>query len=205
MEQQPSQANVEFWFRQLYELWGRLMGLDPSSLAAYLSGLWNWIIAIGYAVSVFALFVLVYVMVRLFELRRREHDELTTLISTGEKAANTRWAHIEELLKSGTPSDRRQAIIEADIMLDDTLTKAGYQGDTVGDKLKAIHPSNLSTLQNAWEAHKVRNQIAHDGSAFDLSQRSPSARLRATSQSSENSRPFRRRPKNADLLCCGSL
>ena len=54
-------------------------------------------------------------------------------------------------------------------MLDDMLTKQGYDGEGVGEKLKSVESSDFNTLNEAWEAHKVRNQIAHQGSAFDLS------------------------------------
>ncbi|MEK7515888.1 MAG: hypothetical protein AAB555_03145, partial [Patescibacteria group bacterium] len=60
--------------------------------------------------------------------------------------------------------------IEADIMLEDVLARNGYVGDGVGEKLKAVELSDLNTLNDAWEAHKVRNQIAHEGSAFNLSE-----------------------------------
>jgi hypothetical protein len=55
-------------------------------------------------------------------------------------------------------------------MLDDMLTKHGYTGDGVGEKLKSADRINFSTLEDAWEAHKVRNQIAHEGYAFNLSE-----------------------------------
>ena len=38
-------------------------------------------------------------------------------------------------------------------------------------KLKAVDPSRFHSLQHAWDAHKVRNQIAHSGSAFPLTER----------------------------------
>jgi deoxyadenosine/deoxycytidine kinase len=63
------------------------------------------------------------------------------------------------------------AIIEADIMLDEMLTALGYLGDGVGEKLKTVEPSNILTLDAAWEAHKVRNRIAHSGKDFELNQR----------------------------------
>jgi hypothetical protein len=65
-------------------------------------------------------------------------------------------------------SDWKFAIIEADIMLDEMLTTMGYKGDTVGEKLKQVERSDFSTVEKAWEAHKVRNQIAHEGSAFSI-------------------------------------
>jgi hypothetical protein len=74
-----------------------------------------------------------------------------------------------QLVETGHESDWRQAIIEADIMLDEVLTRQGYEGTTIGDKLKQANPNRFHTLNNAWEAHKVRNDIAHSGSAYQLS------------------------------------
>ncbi len=79
-----------------------------------------------------------------------------------------RWIHIQELIKSYNSNDWRQAIIEADIILEEMLDKMGYDGVTIGDKLKNIERSDFITLDKAWSAHKVRNQIAHDGSNFVL-------------------------------------
>ena len=76
---------------------------------------------------------------------------------------------MELLLKSHNSSDWRQAIIEADVMLDDMLDKMGYPGVSIGDKLKNIEESDFETLDKAWEAHKVRNRIAHDGGEYKLS------------------------------------
>ena len=69
---------------------------------------------------------------------------------------------------SDSPSDWRLAIIEADIYLDRLLDAKGYGGDTIGDKLKNQTPDRLGSVQIAWEAHKVRNRIAHEGAAFAL-------------------------------------
>jgi hypothetical protein len=80
-----------------------------------------------------------------------------------------RWQHIQELIKSYNTSDWRQAIIEADIILEEMLDGMGYAGVTIGDKLKNVERSDFITLDKAWSAHKIRNQIAHDGSNFKLS------------------------------------
>lgn len=79
-----------------------------------------------------------------------------------------RWQHIQDLIKSYNMNDWRQAIIEADIILEEMLEKMGYDGVTIGDKLKNIERSDFVTLDKAWSAHKIRNQIAHDGSNFKL-------------------------------------
>jgi len=71
-------------------------------------------------------------------------------------------------MNSANENDWRQAIIEADIMLDSMLTKIGYDGDTVAEKLKNVEENDFVTLNKAWEAHKIRNRIAHDGSKFKI-------------------------------------
>lgn len=168
-----NQSNVEYFFRLFYEcLRGGCYGSGSiEGLTSLLAHLWLWIIFIGYALSVFALGVIIYVTVRLFELRKREKEYYHTLITPAEetRGASQRWLHIESLANSASASDWRTAIIEADIMLDDLLMKQGYVGEGIGEKLKNADATEFKTLQDAWEAHKVRNQIAHEGSSFDLS------------------------------------
>lgn len=169
----PAQLNVEYWWRLLYECLrgGCYPGsVDASRISALLAQIWLWIIFVGYVLAIIALIAIVYTLVRLFELRKREEEYYGKLLVApeAEGGMNPRWRHIAALRDSDQPSDWRTAIIEADIMLDDMLTKQGYDGMGVAEKLKQVEPSDFNTLDDAWEAHKVRNQIAHEGSAFQL-------------------------------------
>lgn len=85
-----------------------------------------------------------------------------------EKITNPKWQKVLDHVNSPNSADWRLAILEADIMLDEMLDKMGYHGVTIGDKLKSVEASDFSTLQQAWEAHKIRNSIAHEGSDFVL-------------------------------------
>lgn len=171
--QSGNQANIEYFFRLIYEwIYGPNTVFNYATLQAFIANIWTWIIVIGYVFSVIGLFVIVYTTVRLFELRKRESDYYGTpiLVPEADGGINPRWVHIQELADGTSASEWREAIIEADIMLDDMLARQGYVGDGVGEKLKAVEPSDFNTLNDAWEAHKVRNQIAHEGSAFNLSE-----------------------------------
>ncbi len=166
-----SQVNVEYWFKVLYDLFYFLSGgTSYTELAAFAAHAWIWVIIVGYTLSAAALFVIVYTTVRIQHIRHEEEKFYgTTLLEPGDEDKNPRWAHIQELMGSVNPSDWRTAIIEADILLDDVLSRQGYDGAGVGEKLKNVDRADFNTLQDAWEAHKVRNQIAHEGSSFDLS------------------------------------
>ena len=165
------QVNLEYFFRLIYELiYGGAGSVDYTALSAMAARIWVWITVIGYVLAAAALGVIVYGLVRLFELRRREDEFYGALIAAPESAEhNPRWERIQELVGGMSPSEWREAIIEADIMLDDMLSKQGYVGAGVAEKLREVEPSDFTTLRDAWDAHGVRNRIAHDGSAFDLS------------------------------------
>lgn len=75
---------------------------------------------------------------------------------------NTRWERVIELISTESESDWKLAILEADKMLDEMVEKMGYIGTNLGERLKVIEPSDFKTLPEAWEAHKVRNRIAHE-------------------------------------------
>lgn len=104
-----------------------------------------------------------------------ENNSLFDILPTGDTVPETqdvhnrRWSKVETLINSHSVNDWKQAIIEADIILDEMLDKMGYKGDSIGDKLKTIEPSDFLTLNQAWEAHKIRNRIAHKGSDYTLS------------------------------------
>ena len=83
---------------------------------------------------------------------------------------NSDWAKITKLIGSDNPNDWQLAIIEADKILELVVDTFKMPGDNMGDKLKKIEKSDFNTLDGAWQAHKVRNQIAHEHN-FHLSQR----------------------------------
>ena len=85
--------------------------------------------------------------------------------------SQNRWKNVVDYVESENPGNWRLAIIEADIMLDELLFSLRLPGNTIGEKLKAVEPSDFLSLNEAWEAHKARNMIAHEGQNYLLNQR----------------------------------
>lgn len=84
---------------------------------------------------------------------------------------NKRWQNVLQRISSPNEGDWRLAIIESDIILNEMLGRMGYRGEGIGEKLKQVEKSDFHTVQSAWEAHKIRNEIAHGGSDYHLSRR----------------------------------
>src|SRR6185436_8876044 len=98
---QSNQLNIEALFLNIYNLFsGARSAADYAAFSAFLAKVWIWITVVGYLFSVVALIVIVYVLVRLFELRKREEIYYSTLLPTAETTGgmNPRWAHIQSLV-----------------------------------------------------------------------------------------------------------
>jgi len=139
---------------------------------------------IFYALAIFFITLICYCAVRMFEIRKKEHEHLHHEIQEyahhqkeKERKAkeaqgvsrNPRWLRVLELISSTSVNDWKLAIVEADAMLDTMMKDMGFVGDSLGERLKSADRATFKSLTAAWEAHAVRNRIAHEGSAYDLS------------------------------------
>ncbi len=74
-----------------------------------------------------------------------------------------KWIEIEKLLDSGDEIHAEQAVVRADKFFDTQLRQGGAKGQTFADRLRSWEDHfNKNTYQMIWQAHKLRNQIAHD-------------------------------------------
>lgn len=81
-------------------------------------------------------------------------------------ALTGRWNEVVGHLDSARETDWKLAVIEADKLVDTALGRAGFSGDTFGDRLSNIQPGSLLSLDGLWWAHKVRNRLAHEMDYF---------------------------------------
>lgn len=159
------------WFTRLF-YW--LMSFVPG-IVVIVKGLFGVIVGLSFALSIAFLIGIIYCVEKIKVIRKKEEaiyeakvQEGFETAETGDTAMAHRWQSATKHINSDNPNDWKQAIIEADIILDDLLSKMGYRGDSIGEKLKKVAKGDMKSLNEAWEAHKVRNQIAHEGSSFSL-------------------------------------
>lgn len=109
--------------------------------------------------------------------KRQHEEEMLKRHHTAEVPINPQWEHIIMLVGASSESDWRRAIMEADIMMSNMLTARGYTGGTVADQLRSANPLQFTTLDLAWKAHRVRNEIAHQGENLILTERTARATI----------------------------
>lgn len=163
--------NLEYFFRLLYDsTFGITVPNAELGFISFLSGIWTGVTILSYIASIGALLMLVFTTIRMKQIFEDEHHLYSTLSpeEAERKTDNSRWAHIITLIESPNESDWRQAIVEADIMLEEMLIERNYEGETTNERLTRADPSSFKTLTNAREAHQVRNELAHYGPTYQL-------------------------------------
>lgn len=121
-------------------------------------------------ISMLALVVIIYSFMRISELSALESKKLGLALnwSSERKQKNERWERVEQYMASLNVSDWKIAILEADNILDDVIERMGYKGANLGERMKNIEASDFPYLEEAWQAHKMRNTIAHKGTDYEL-------------------------------------
>lgn len=160
------------FFERIFELFTG-GNFSFTGLFELLSTLWTFYSVLAFALSALFIFGIIYSYIRINQLGEVEEENLLEQEKMwkelhGGSIENNRWQSVQTHLESENPNDWKLAIIEADVLLERMLEKAGYAGTTVGEKLKSASMRSFATLDDAWTAHRVRNQIAHGGADFVL-------------------------------------
>ena len=153
--------------------------IDDGSSVAYAiitSGPWTALFGISTFISLMLAVGIVYSIIRMKQIRANEQSEYDAEpmsavarrvfgiedASHPGSANEVRWRDVLHHADSDNPNDWRLAILEADVMLDDAITQKGYHGEGLGEKMKQVDRSDINTIDDAWEAHKMRNRVAHE-------------------------------------------
>lgn len=163
--------NLEYFFRAIIDF-----------LMSSHGGFWDAILAFLNSIRIYSTFIslalvagIIYSEVKLSQIRKKIREEEKKVqeeeVTASLKQGGRRWQKISDHINSENPSDWRLAILEADIILEEMLDHMGLHGETMSEKLKSVEKSDFVNIDLAWEAHKIRNTIAHEGIDFEISHR----------------------------------
>ncbi len=136
---------------------------------------WSTFVALSLLISLCLGALAIYCSIRVFQIRQIERRKFAsaqrTVVAHDVPKTQLRWNRILEQAGSDSEQSWRLAILEADIMLNELLDVMGYKGETMADKMRGVDRMNFNSIDLAWEAHRIRNRIAHDGTAHELTSR----------------------------------
>lgn len=130
---------------------------------------------VGYALILIFIGGTIYCAISLGDIKRRASEAFTNhFIKRQSRSATNpnmdRWKQVISAVSSSDEQLWRSAIIDADVMLEEVVDSMGVPGETFGEKLKNLG-NQVPWIDAAWEVHKLRNILAHEGGRYPLSQR----------------------------------
>src|SRR5579862_7512884 len=125
--------------------------------------------AIGYVefASIIITLLLVFGIVNLiiktgwFKVRKERIMDVVLKSNMTKERVMRSWQDVERHFFKGDENDLKVALLEADKLLDEALREAGIRGSHLGDRLKNVKDGQIPNVDAVWQAHKLRNQIAH--------------------------------------------
>ncbi len=164
----PNYLNIQYFFNVIlvFFKWLASIGGGVFEGGTYINKSLFEIIFLFLSVALVA--GIVYSFLGIRKIQKAEHARwgelrISALENVTKTEHNRAWREILDRIDSFNESEWRRAILSADAMLENMLDTMGYHGDTIGERLKSIEESDFLTLDKAWEAHKIRNRIAHEG------------------------------------------
>ncbi|KKR88353.1 MAG: hypothetical protein A3G02_03175 [Candidatus Yanofskybacteria bacterium RIFCSPLOWO2_12_FULL_44_13b] len=123
---------------------------------------------LGIFITLVLLIILVWLKIKTHKVKPK--PSLIQEISPPQTAPGgpwqARWEEIKRHIDSPKEGEWKFAVIEADALMNDALKRAGFAGETMGERLQNIQSGQIQNLDALWEAHKIRNRLAHDSDYF---------------------------------------
>ena len=161
------------WLSRFHDAWASFI----SALPSYIINIYAKYTVFAFLISlVFIVLIIIYV-IKEQEIKEKiisrvlPLDGVTQANSGDSIIENPKWKLVEEHINSEDANKWKLAILEADIILSELLDSLNLKGEGIGEKLKSVETSDFDHIEEAWEAHKIRNAIAHQGSDFLLTNR----------------------------------
>ena len=184
MESGTTFINIEYIFVKIYDFLVYvknvvLTGSFSASSGGYsdyaqtFSSIGSWLVTILTIAIILFIIWAIYIRIRIYEIDETLEGSYTGHFKSPEvhlEKVNTRWQGILAHFASHNVNDWRAAVIDADTMLEELVTSLGYTGSSLGEKMMTIRVNDFPMLNVAWEAHKVRNLVAHAGTAYNLTE-----------------------------------
>ncbi len=108
-------------------------------------------------------------LILLFLVFLKSPKKKTHFQNSGIKFSPEKWQEVQNMLSAGGPANFKQAIMDADKLVDAVL-RARVKGETMGERLKNAKPLfPRDVYDRLWTAHKIRNKVAHEADFEGLS------------------------------------
>jgi len=139
--------------------------ISPETIPPPISGILEILKVIFLAISLVLLVLIIFIIVKsryLQSILFENTDEFVKFKPHGASKLVKEWKKINKKLESGLESEYKLAVIEADTMLGEVLTRIGRTEETIEEKIAATSPGEIKNMGAIEQARNIRNNIVYD-------------------------------------------
>jgi hypothetical protein len=117
------------------------------------------------ACAMFFLVMVIYFMINSTWLQYKFLEDVTEFFSWqafGQREMKKQWSKITKRIESGSESDYKLAIIDADDFLAEVLDDGGYEGKDFAESIEKASKMLDPILIDVMKAHEIRNLIVYN-------------------------------------------
>ena len=128
----------------------------------------EWLMTVKVIFIIFSFFLISFIIFGLVKtswlklISLNDATEILTHKPLGAKRMEKEWRKIMAKLDSGLESEYKLAVIETDNMMDESLKRMGYGGESLGERLEKVTAVTLPNIEDIKKVHQLRNNIIHD-------------------------------------------
>ena len=129
---------------------------------------YGWLLGIKVAFIIFSLFLIGLIIFTLHKtswlkyIFLQDAAEIVTYRPFGVKKIEKDWRKIIARLNMASEPEQKLAVIEADNIMNETLKRMGFAGNSLAERLTKLTSATLPNIEDLQAAHKVRDKIVHD-------------------------------------------
>lgn len=115
--------------------------------------------------AMFFLVFVIYFMLNSSWLQYKFLEDVAEFFSWqayGQREMSKQWNRIKKRIESGTESDYKLAIIDADDFLAEVLDDRGYDGKDIEENIQKAGKMIAPILKDVLRAHEIRNSIVYN-------------------------------------------
>jgi len=115
--------------------------------------------------AMFFLAFVIYFMINSSWLQYKFLEDVTEFFSWkayGQRELSRQWTKVKKRTESGSETDYKLAIIDADDLLNSMLDSRGFEGEELEEMLKGAGRVLGPILDDVLKAHEVRNSIVYN-------------------------------------------
>jgi len=139
--------------------------LNPHDLSPQIATIMDYFRYFFIGLSGIMIISIIYFITNTNLLEEKYYKDLSEFTKTspyGKAKVSKSWEKLKEKFADDIESERKLAVVEADDLIGSVLEEAGYEGDSLEERLENVSTEIIPGKEDLLEAHQTRRDLVYE-------------------------------------------